>query len=153
MNKVFLIGRLAKDVELRYTTSGTAYGSFNLAVNRDYTNEQGKREADFINIVVWRKQAENCSKYIGKGSQIAVDGKISTRKYQTQNGDTRYITEVVAENVQFLDSKSNSNANTMQYTADETQNQNMQTHNEVQDPFAEMGDIVQKDNSDMELPF
>ena len=139
MNKVFLIGRLVKNVELRYTTSGTAYGSFTLAVNRDYTNEQGKRETDFINIVVWRKQAENCSKYIGKGSQIAVDGKISTRKYQTQNGDTRYITEVVAENVQFLESKKS-------VTQTDTQS-------DPQDPFEEMGDIVQRDNQDIDLPF
>lgn len=139
MNKVFLIGRLVKDVELRYTTSGTAYGSFTLAVNRDYTNEKGEREADFINVVVWRKQAENCSKYIGKGSQIAVDGKISTRKYQTQNGDTRYITEVVAENVQFLDSKK---------TVSQTDTQSV-----PQDPFEEMGDIVQKEITDDDLPF
>ena len=79
MNKVFLIGRLTRDPELRYTGNNTAVASFTLAVNRTYSNQQGDRDADFINIVVWRKQAESVKNYLSQGSQVAVDGRIQTR--------------------------------------------------------------------------
>lgn len=105
MNKVFLIGRLTKNPEIRYTSNNVPCCTFTLAVSRDYTNQDGQREADFINIQVWRKQAENCDKYIGKGSLVAIEGKIQTRSYDTEMGQKRYVTEVVADNVQFLDSK------------------------------------------------
>ena len=105
MNKVFLIGRLTKEPELRYTASNVATANFTLAVDRNFTNQEGEREADFISVVVWRKQAENVSKYLTKGSQIAVDGRIQTRTYDAQDGTKRYVTEVVAENVKFLDTK------------------------------------------------
>ncbi len=105
MNKVFLIGRLVRDPELRYTGSNIAVATFSLAVNRNFSNQNGEREADFINVVVWRKQAENIKNYIKQGSQIAIDGRIQTRSYDDQNGQKRYVTEVVADNVQFLDTK------------------------------------------------
>lgn len=109
MNKVFLIGRLTRDPELRYTGSNTAVASFSLAVNRNFTSASGEREADFINIVVWRKQAENVKNYLTQGSQVAIDGRIQTRSYDGQDGQKRYVTEVVADNVEFLGSKNSSN--------------------------------------------
>ena len=109
MNKVVLIGRLTRDPELRYTGSNIPVATFSLAVNRNFTNQQGEREADFINIVVWRKQAENVKNYLSQGSQVAIDGRIQTRTYDDQNGQRRYITEVVADNIEFLGSKNSSN--------------------------------------------
>ena len=109
MNKVVLIGRLTRDPELRYTGSNTPVATFSLAVNRNFSNQNGEREADFINIVVWRKQAENVKNFLTQGSQVAVEGRIQTRTYDDQNGQKRYITEVVADNVEFLGSKNSSN--------------------------------------------
>lgn len=103
LNKVILIGRLTKDPELRYTPNGTAVASFTLAVNRQRANLQGEREADFIPVVVWQKQAENCANYIGKGSLVAVDGRLQVRTYDAKDGQRRWVTEVIAENVRFLD--------------------------------------------------
>jgi len=103
LNKVILIGRLTKDPELRYTPTGTAVASFTLAVNRKRANQQGEREADFIPVVVWQKQAENCANYIGKGSLVAVDGRLQVRTYDAKDGQRRWVTEVVAEDVRFLD--------------------------------------------------
>lgn len=111
MNKVVLIGRLTKDPELRYTPSGAAVATFTLAVNRTFANQQGEKEADFIPIVVWNKQAENCANYIGKGSQVALDGRIQVRSYETQEGQRRWVTEVVAGSVQFLDSRGKKESN------------------------------------------
>ena len=108
MNKVFLIGRLTRNPELRYTGNNTAVASFSIAVNRNFSNQQGEREADFINIVVWRKQAENVKNYLQQGSQVAIDGRIQTRSYDDNNGQKRYVTEVVADNVEFLGSKNSS---------------------------------------------
>ena len=109
MNKVVLIGRLTRDPELRYTGNNTAVATFSLAVNRNFSNQNGEREADFINIVVWRKQAENVKNYLSQGSQVAVEGRIQTRSYDDNNGQKRYVTEVVADNVEFLGSKNSSN--------------------------------------------
>ena len=103
MNKAFLIGRLTRDPELRYTTSGIAVASFTLAVDRRFTNQQGERETDFIPIVVWRKLAENCGKYLTKGRMVAVAGSIQVRSYDANDGSKRYVTEVVADDVQFLE--------------------------------------------------
>lgn len=105
LNRVILIGRLTKDPELRYTPNGTAVASFTLAVNRSFTNQQGEREADFIPIVVWQKQAENCANYIGKGSLVAVEGRLQVRTYDNKEGQRRWVTEVIAENVRFLDKR------------------------------------------------
>ena len=97
MNKVVLIGRLTRDPELRYTGNNTAVASFTLAVNRPFSNQQGEREADFINVVVWRKQAENVKNYLSQGSQAAVEGRLETRTYDDINGQKRFIPEVIAE--------------------------------------------------------
>ena len=110
MNKVTLIGRLTKDPELRYTSSNIAVASFTLAVDRGYTSPNGERQADFLNIVVWRKPAENVKKFLTKGSQVAVDGSIQTRSYDDQNGQKRYITEILANSVEFLGSKGNTSS-------------------------------------------
>ena len=106
MNNVSLVGRLTKDPELRTISSGNTTCSFTVAVNRQFTNANGEREADFINCVVWGKQAENLCKYCTKGSQIAVTGRIQTRNYDGQDGRKVYVTEVVATNISFLSSKS-----------------------------------------------
>ena len=161
MNKVVLIGRLTRDPELRYTGSNVAVATFTLAVNRNFSNQQGEREADFINIVVWRKQAENVKNYLSQGSQVAVEGRIQTRSYDDQNGQKRYVTEVVADNVEFLGSK-NSSSN--------TNNTNISAENHAEpspydfgpapeprgtdvdsNPFADFGASIEI--SDDELPF
>ena len=117
MNKVILIGRLTKDPELKYTSSDIANTTFSIAVDRPFTNQDGEREADFINIVVWRKQAENCKNYLTNGSQVAIEGRIQTRNYDDQDGNKKYITEVVADSVQFLSTKKSE-------TTEETQSDN-----------------------------
>jgi single-strand DNA-binding protein len=100
MNKCILIGRLTKDPDLRYTQSGTAVATFTLAVDRAFSKE---KETDFIPIVVWQKQAENCANYIGKGSLVAVSGRIQVRSYEAKDGGKRWVTEIIAEQVKFLD--------------------------------------------------
>ena len=100
MNKCILIGRLTKDPDLRYTQSGTAVATFTLAVDRPFSKE---KETDFIPIVVWQKQAENCANYIGKGSLVAVSGRIQVRSYEAKDGGKRWVTEIIAEQVKFLD--------------------------------------------------
>ncbi|MCW6682050.1 single-stranded DNA-binding protein [Aerococcaceae bacterium NML160702] len=105
MNTVQLIGRLTKDVELRFTQSGTAVGSFTLAVNRNFTNQQGEREADFINCVIWKKAAENLSNFTRKGSLLGVEGRLQVRTYENQQGQRVYVTEVIVHNFTLLESK------------------------------------------------
>lgn len=105
MNKVVLIGNLTKDPELSTTNSGINYCRFTLAVSRSFANKNGDRETDFINIRVWRGQAENCHKYLRKGSKAGVIGNIQTSSYDAQDGSKRYVTEVVAEEVEFLSTK------------------------------------------------
>ena len=105
LNNIVLIGRLTRDPELRYTTSnGTAVATFTLAVNRRFKGDGGQ-EADFVPVVVWRKQAENCAQYIGMGSLVAVEGRLQIRPYEDKEGKRRTIAEVVANSVQFLDSR------------------------------------------------
>lgn len=103
MNKVVLIGRLTKDPDLRYTQSGIAVARFTLAVDRGFKNQDGEKQADFIPITVWRTQAENCAKYLQKGRLVAVAGRIQTGSYETPDGQRRYTTEVVADEVRFLE--------------------------------------------------
>lgn len=104
MNKVILIGNLTKDPELSTTNSGINYCRFSLAVPKRFVNN-GERDAEFINIVVWRVQADNCHKYLKKGSKACVVGSLQTRNYEAQDGTKRYVTEVVAEEVEFLSTK------------------------------------------------
>ena len=110
MNKVILIGNLTKDPELTTTTSGISVCRFTVAVSRRFTNSEGERETDFINIVVWRNLADNCHKFLRKGSKAAVVGNIQTRSYDAQDGTKRYVTEVVAEEVEFVGARANDNA-------------------------------------------
>ena len=105
LNNVSLVGRLTKDVDLRYTPSNVAVATFTLAVNRTFKNENGEREADFINCVMWRQQAENLASWAKKGALIGVTGRIQTRSYDNQQGQRVYVTEVVAEQFQLLESK------------------------------------------------
>jgi len=105
MNKVILIGNLTKDPEITTTNNGVAVCRFTLAVSRRYANSEGERETDFINIVVWRNAAENCHKFLKKGSKTAVVGNLQTRSYDANDGSKRYITEVVAEEVEFISTK------------------------------------------------
>ena len=153
MNKVFLIGRLTKDPELRYTGSNIAVATFSLAVNRNFQNQNGEREADFINIVVWRKQAENVKNYLTQGSQVAIDGRIQTRSYDDQDGKKRYVTEVVADNVEFLGSKSsNKGSNDVMDNPFQVENEvDLKTTDVKDDPFKDFGDEIKI--SDDDLPF
>lgn len=111
MNRVVVVGRLTRDPELKYTPSGHAVANFNVAVNRQFKNKDGEQEADFIQCVTWRKQAENLANYMKKGSQIGVDGRLQTRNFEDKNGRTVFVTEILAESIQFLESK-NSTGNT-----------------------------------------
>lgn len=166
MNKVILIGRLTRDPEMRTTPSGVATTSFSIAVQRNYANAQGDREADFINCVAWRKQAENIAKYCTKGSQVAVDGRIQTRNYDAKDGTKRYVTEVIADNVSFLGGRSTSsesssyaanNYNNVSNTNDSMSSNNFGGSNDIvttdlsEDPYANMGSEVAL--SDDDLPF
>jgi len=142
INRVVLIGRLTKEPELRYTPNGIPVSTFTLAVNRTYTNQQGEREADFINCVAWRKQAENVANYLNKGSLVGVDGRLQTRNYEAQDGRRVYVTEVVAESVQFLEpknSRTNAPAKDESFAEDDG------------DPFANSDEPI--DVSDDDLPF
>ena len=105
MNSICLVGRLTKDVDLRYTPSNVAVATFTLAVNRTFKNENGDREADFINCVMWRQQAENLANWTKKGALIGITGRIQTRNYDNQQGQRVYVTEVVAETFQLLESR------------------------------------------------
>ena len=97
INNVTLVGRLTKDVDLRYTSTGTAVGTFNLAVNRNFTDQNGEKKSDFVNCVIWRKSAENMANFTRKGSLVGITGRIQTRNYDNQQGQRVYITEVVVE--------------------------------------------------------
>lgn len=116
INNVVLVGRLTKDLELRYTTSNKAAVNFTLAVNRNFKNERGELQADFIGCTAYGKQAENMARFLNKGSLIGIEGRISTRNYQGKDGKTVYITEVIADKVNFLESKKQGNNNQQGYS-------------------------------------
>ena len=103
LNKAVIIGRITKDLELKHTQSGVAVTNFTVAVDRNFKNAQGEKETDFIPVVVWRQQAEHCCKYLGKGRLVAVSGRIQVRNYDDDQGIRRYVTEIVADEVVFLD--------------------------------------------------
>lgn len=145
LNRVVLIGRLTRDPELRYTSNGTAVTTFTLAVDRNYTNQQGEREADFLNIVVWRQLAELCANYLKKGRLTAVEGRIQTRSYDNQEGRKVYVTEIVADNVRFLESNRD-RQDSVQGGKDFSPSYDRRDYN---DPFA--GETI--DISDDDLPF
>ena len=140
INRVVLIGRLTKDVEVRYTQSGVAVSTFSLAVNRQFTNASGEREADFINGVIWRKAAENFANFTHKGALVAIEGRLQTRNYEDGNGKRVYVTEVVADNFSLLEKKSDS--------------QQSEPKSQARDPFANQGNKSNElDISDDDLPF
>ena len=148
LNRVILIGRLTKDPELRYTPTGVAVTTFTLAVDRGFTNQQGQREADFINIVTWRGLAENVANYLKKGRLAAVEGRLQTRNYENNEGKRVYVTEVVADNVRFLESN---NSSTRSQSGDYFGPPNKPNDRFEQDPFADDGSPI--DISDDDLPF
>lgn len=104
-NRFIGIGRLTRDVELKFTPTGVAVASFSIAINRTFKNQQGEYEADFINVVAFKKLAENVANYTQKGSLVAVEGRIQTRSYENKQGQRVYVTEIIADSVQFLESK------------------------------------------------
>ena len=109
LNKVILVGRLTRDPDLRYIQSGEAVANFTLAVDRPFTNQKGEKETDFVRIVVWKKQAENCAQYLNKGSMAAVDGRLQVRNYEDNSGEKKQAVEVVAERVVFIGGKKQDN--------------------------------------------
>ena len=172
MNKAILIGRLTRDPELRYTSSNRAVCQFTVAIDRPFTNQtSGQREADFINVVAWDKTGENVGKYMTKGRLIAVEGRIQTRNYDNNEGRKVYVTEVIASNVQFLESRnatSNSNGfdsmpeppqeRTPYDFADSNSNESASGNQaptmnveDEKDPFASFGEQIEI--SDNDLPF
>lgn len=148
MNKVMLIGRLTTKPELRYTGANLPYTRFSLAVNRTFNNAQGERETDFINIVVWRKQAENVCNFLNKGSLVSVEGRLQTGSYDDKDGNKRYTMEVVADSVQFLESKSQRqeqvNSGVSPYDYQDAVTNNVSVEN---DPFGDLGDSVTIDDN------
>lgn len=155
MNNANLVGRLTRPVDLRYTQTGIAYGSFTLAVNRKYKNKDGEREADFINCVIWKKGAELLANYTQKGSLIGVSGPIQTRSYDNQQGQRVYVTEVLVENFDFLESRKNdadgfSNAGNIN-TQNFNKNQNLGGNFANNDPFTANGETFEVQDDD--LPF
>ena len=151
MNKAFLIGRLTRDPELRYSSNNAAIANFSIAIDRQYTSSDGQRQTDFINIVAFQKQAENIKKYIGKGSLVAVDGRIQTRNYEDKDGKRVYVTEVVADRVQFLDSRNSNNTNNESSETDVTPadfNDTKET-DVSDDVFADFGSSIEISDDDI----
>lgn len=155
MNSVNLIGRLTKAVDLRYTQNGVAYGSFTIAVNRRFKNQNGEREADFINCVIWKKGAENLANFTQKGSLIGVSGAIQTRNYDNQQGQRVYVTEVLVENFDLLESRKTADNGVLNSGGINTQsynkNQNLGGNFANNDPFTANGETF--DVQDDDLPF
>ena len=164
MNKVFLVGRLTRDPELRYTASNLATVRTAIAVDRQFVRDGEERGADFINIVAFGQRAETMKKYLVKGSQIAIDGRIQTGSYDGQDGKKVYTTDVIVENFQFLDTKASRNlnnaesANTGYNSGDNatpynfpSEEDNSSSTNDGTDPFADFGAKIEV--SDSELPF
>lgn len=156
MNKVVLLGRLTAKPELRYTASNTAYTRFSVAVNRNFTSADGKREADFINVVAWRKQAETISKYFDKGNLIAIEGRLQTGSYDDKDGNKRYTVDVALDNFEFVESKAareasaNSSSNYEPTPYDYQESDSQREVNVENDPFAEFGDSVSIDDNFLE---
>ena len=120
MNKVVLIGNLTRDPELQTTNGGVSVCRFSLAVTRRFANAEGERDADFINIVVWRNQAENCHKYLKKGSKCAAIGRIQTSSYDAPDGSKRYTTDVVADEVEFISTRNGNEGGDSAYVPSES---------------------------------
>ncbi|WP_423253055.1 single-stranded DNA-binding protein [Melissococcus plutonius] len=167
INNVVLVGRLTKDPDLRYTSGDSAVATFTLAVNRNFKNQNGDREADFVNCVIWRKPAETLANYACKGTLLGVVGRIQSRSYENQQGQRVYVTEVVCDNFQLLESKNTResqnnlardvpNGNEINYTQAEnktlkTQNNNQNQQQSFNHNNFSSGSTINLDNDD--LPF
>ena len=154
INNTTLAGRLTKDSDLRYTSDGTAVGTFTLAVNRQFTNQAGEREADFINCVIWRKNAENFANFTRKGSLVGITGRIQTRNYENKEGQRVYVTEVVADNFTLLEPKQTTEQQPRESTRERQQEQkrsNFNDFNNTPDPFGGHGEDYTVNPDD--LPF
>lgn len=159
INRIVLTGRLTKDPDLKYTPTGVPVATATLAVNRSFNNANGEREADFINIVAWRTQAENMANYVKKGHLVGIDGRLQTRNYENQEGKRVYVTEVMAESVQFMEPKkdggnSGSGGSSYNNNRNQTNNQGSGQGNYTKiedDPFSKNGQTI--DISDDDLPF
>ncbi|MGN7358856.1 single-stranded DNA-binding protein [Paenibacillus sp. SAF-054] len=159
LNRVILIGRLTKDPELRYTPAGVAVTQFTLAVDRPFTSQGGEREADFIPVVTWRQLAETCANYLRKGRLTAVEGRIQVRNYENNEGKRVYVTEVIADNVRFLESNRDGGGSSggqapreeSSFGGGNRGNNNYSRNNSNQDPFSDDGKPI--DISDDDLPF
>jgi len=152
INRSVLVGRLTRDPELRYTNGGAAVATFTIAVNRQFTNQNGEREADFINCVIWRKAAENFTNFTHKGSLIGIDGHIQTRNYENQQGTRIYVTEVVVDNFSLLESRAESehhqSANSNCHSSN---NSNNRKYDNNQNQYGNNGGQI--DITDNDLPF
>lgn len=162
MNTVQLVGRLTKDVDLKFTQTGEAVANFTIAVNRNFTNQQGEREADFINCVIWRKSAENLANFTRKGSLIGLDGRLQTRSYDNQQGQRVYVTEVVVNHFDLLEKKPDYAQNAPNYGQAQAQpiNQGIYTsqpQNVTQANFGQNNQFLDEghpiDISEDDLPF
>ncbi len=155
INNVVVVGRLTRAVDLRYTSNGTAYASFTLATDRDFKNQNGERETDFINCVMWRKPAENLANYTKKGSLIGIEGRIQTRNYDNQQGQRVYVTEVLADRFHFLESSKTANNDVLSNEGTNTlpfnKNQNSSGNFANSDVFTSTGDVFSVNDDD--LPF
>lgn len=159
MNKVFLVGRLTRDPELRYSSNNTASMRTAIAVDRQFVREGEERGADFINIVAFGNRAETMKKYLAKGSQIAIDGRIQTGSYDAQDGRKVYTTDVIVENFQFLDTRASRQSSDVQSdvtpydfaNSDNNVSSQTSTTNVESDPFADFGAKIEINDSD--LPF
>lgn len=155
MNRVCLVGRLTAKPELRYTGSNTAYTRFTVAVDRTFSSANGERGADFIGVVAWRRQAENICRYLDKGRQVSIDGRIQTGSFTDKDGNRRYTTDVVADNVQFLGTRNNNESTPYDYqdmpAPEEPSFQAENTSVDVSsDPFSDFGDNVTIDDNFLE---
>lgn len=159
INNVVLVGRLTKELDLRYTSNGTAVASFTIAVERPFKNGQGERETDFVMCVIWRKPAENMANFTRKGSLVGIQGAIQTRNYENQQGQRVYVTEIKVDNFSLLESKevteqrprANSQHDTQSNQTQEPAHSNTYRETSTDDPFTNSGDSI--DISDDDLPF
>lgn len=162
MNKVILVGRLTRDPEVRTMPNGNPVASFSLAINRPFKNKEGNVDADFINVSIFGRQAENVGKYVTKGSLIGCEGRIQTRSYDAQDGSKRYVTEVIADNVEFMSSSRNNNSGATQAPVNayvdttssvymDEPSPEMGVDVSTEDPFKNFGSEVSL--SDDDLPF
>ena len=156
INNVVLVGRMTKDAELRYTPQNQAVATFNLAVNRNFKNNNGEREADFINCVIWRQQAENLANWAKKGALVGIVGRIQTRNYENQQGQRVYVTEVVADSFQLLESRNaqgqREGGNSQAPSQNNYGNAGSQTP-DFGNGFGSFGGASPMDISDDDLPF